>query len=88
MLSLGVALTGIAAPIALSFILGSLTNASTVQCFAAGSALCSTSLGTTFAVLRSSKLTATRLGVVLTSAAMLDDVTVHFSRYLIYVQEP
>jgi len=69
-----VALTGIAAPIALSFVLGSLTDASTVQCFAAGAALCSTSLGTTFAVLRSSKLTATRLGVVLTSAAMLDDV--------------
>ena len=73
-LSLGVALTGIAAPIALSFVLRPLTDASALQCFAAGAALCSTSLGTTFAVLRSSKLTTTRLGVVLTSAAMLDDV--------------
>ena len=74
LLSAGVALTGIAAPIGLSFILKPLVNASSLQCFAAGAALCSTSLGTTFAVLRSSNLASTRLGVVLTSAAMLDDV--------------
>ncbi len=73
-LSLGVATTGICAPIALSFVLGRLVDASPLQCFAAGAALCSTSLGTTFAVLRSSGLSTTRLGVVLTSAAMLDDV--------------
>jgi Kef-type K+ transport system membrane component KefB len=45
-----------------------------VQAFAAGAALCSTSLGTTFTVLGSSGLSASRLGVVLTSAAMMDDV--------------
>ncbi|KAK3933739.1 sodium/hydrogen exchanger family protein [Diplogelasinospora grovesii] len=73
-LSLGVAVTGIAAPIGLSFILGSLAGATNLRCFAAGAALCSTSLGTTLAVLRASGLSATRLGVVLTSAAMLDDV--------------
>lgn len=73
-LSIAVAITGICAPIALSFTLTPLLGASSLQCFAAGAALCSTSLGTTFAVLRASGLTSTRLGVVLTSAAMLDDV--------------
>lgn len=58
----------------MSFILSRLAGASSLQCFAAGAALCSTSLGTTFAVLRASGLSSTRLGVVLTSAAMLDDV--------------
>jgi hypothetical protein len=73
-LSLGVALTGIVLPIGLSYTLQGLLNASPVQAFAAGAALCSTSLGTTFTVLGSSGLAATRLGVVLTSAAMMDDV--------------
>ena len=45
-----------------------------MQAFAAGAALCSTSLGTTFTVLGSSGLSASRLGVVLTSAAMMDDI--------------
>lgn len=45
-----------------------------MQAFAAGAALCSTSLGTTFTVLSASGLSASRLGVVLTSAAMMDDV--------------
>lgn len=45
-----------------------------MQAFAAGAALCSTSLGTTFTVLDTSGLTETRLGVVLSSAAMMDDV--------------
>lgn len=36
--------------------------------------MCSTSLGTTFTVLGSSGLATSRLGVVLTSAAMMDDV--------------
>lgn len=71
---MAVAITGIALPIALSFILGSLTNATSVQAFAAGAALCSTSLGTTFTILSTSKLNATRLGIVLTSAATMDDV--------------
>lgn len=58
----------------LSFILAPLAGASTLQAFAAGAALCSTSLGTTFTLLATSGLSATRLGVVLTSAAMMDDV--------------
>ncbi|KAK2729347.1 sodium/hydrogen exchanger family protein [Colletotrichum kahawae] len=74
LLSTGVAITGIAVPIGLSFTLRSLVGASPLQAFAAGAALCSTSLGTTFTVLGTSGLTTTRLGVVLTSAAMMDDV--------------
>lgn len=73
-LSSAVALTGILAPIALSFVLRGLLPLSPLQCFAAGAALCSTSLGTTFTVLSTSGLTETRLGVVLSSAAMMDDV--------------
>lgn len=68
------ALTGIAVPIGLSYTLQGLLNASPLQAFAAGAALCSTSLGTTFTVLGSSGLSNSRLGVVLTSAAMMDDV--------------
>ncbi|CAO2649417.1 Nn.00g068020.m01.CDS01 [Neocucurbitaria sp. VM-36] len=74
LLSSGVALTGIAAPIGLSYTLQGLLDATPVQAFAAGAALCSTSLGTTFTVLGASGLSASRLGVVLTSAAMMDDV--------------
>lgn len=72
--STGVALTGIAIPIGLSFLLQSLLGATPLQAFASGAALCSTSLGTTFTILRTSGLSSTRLGVVLTSAAMMDDV--------------
>lgn len=68
------AVTGIGFPIGLSYTLQPLLGATTVQAFAAGAALCSTSLGTTFTVLASSGLSSTRLGVVLTSAAMMDDV--------------
>jgi Kef-type K+ transport system membrane component KefB len=74
LLSSGVALTGIAVPIGLSYTLQGLLGATPVQAFAAGAALCSTSLGTTFTVLNASGLSASRLGVVLTSAAMMDDV--------------
>lgn len=74
LLSFGVALTGIAVPIGLSYTLQGLLHATPSQAFAAGAALCSTSLGTTFTVLASSGLSASRLGVVLTSAAMMDDV--------------
>ncbi len=74
LLSLSVAATGIAAPIALSFVLRLLVDASPLQAFAAGAALCSTSLGTAFTVLRTSGLSSTRLGFVLASAAMMDDV--------------
>ncbi|KAJ4366963.1 hypothetical protein N0V83_007493 [Neocucurbitaria cava] len=73
-LSSGVALTGIAVPIGVSYTLQGLLDATPVQAFAAGAALCSTSLGTTFTVLGASGLSASRLGVVLTSAAMMDDV--------------
>lgn len=73
-LSSGVAVTGIVLPIGLSFVLARLMDATPLQCFAAGAALCSTSLGTTFTVLGTSGLTKSRLGVVLTSAAMMDDV--------------
>ncbi|KAF2716947.1 Sodium/hydrogen exchanger [Polychaeton citri CBS 116435] len=74
LLSSAVAVTGIGAPIGLSFILQSFLNISSLQAFAAGAALCSTSLGTTFTILTTSGLTGSRLGVVLTSAAMMDDV--------------
>ncbi|MCJ1403604.1 hypothetical protein MMC11_006827 [Xylographa trunciseda] len=73
-LSTAVALTGIILPIALSFSLQALAGASSLQSFAAGAALCSTSLGTTLTVLTTSGLTNTRLGVILSSAAILDDV--------------
>lgn len=73
-LSLGVAVTGIGLPIGLSFILRYIIDATPLQCFAAGAALCSTSLGTTFTVLSTSGLVQSRLGVVLSSAAMMDDV--------------
>ncbi|CAG9949899.1 unnamed protein product [Clonostachys rosea f. rosea IK726] len=73
-LSSGVALTGIAVPMGFSFLLQSMVGASSLQAFAAGAALCSTSLGTTFTILGTSGLSSTRLGVVLTSAAMMDDV--------------
>ncbi|KAK1915132.1 hypothetical protein P3342_002939 [Pyrenophora teres f. teres] len=74
LLSSAVALTGIALPISLSYTLQGLLDATPVQAFAAGAALCSTSLGTTFTLLASSGLASSRLGVVLTSAAMMDDV--------------
>lgn len=73
-LSICVALTGILLPLGLSYSLLSLASATKLQAFAAGAALCSTSLGTTFNLLKTTDLTSTRLGVVLTSAAMLDDV--------------
>ncbi|KAL2429636.1 hypothetical protein ABEF95_008373 [Exophiala dermatitidis] len=73
-LSSCVAVAGIVLPIAFSFSLLALADASNLQAFAAGAALCSTSLGTTFSILKTTGLTNSRLGTVLTSAAMLDDV--------------
>jgi hypothetical protein len=69
-----VALIGITLPIGMSYVLMGLLGATPVQAFAAGAALCSTSLGTTFTILSTSGLEKSRLGVILTSAAMLDDV--------------
>ncbi|KAG5945003.1 hypothetical protein E4U59_006480 [Claviceps monticola] len=62
-MSMAVAVTGISIPIGLSFVLMRLTNATP-----------STSLGTTFTVLGTSGLTRSRLGVILTTAAMIEDV--------------
>jgi hypothetical protein len=73
-ISLAVALVGIVTPIALSFVLQPLLHATPLQAFAAGAALCSTSLGTTFTLLEASGLTTTRIGSVLSTAAMTDDV--------------
>ena len=74
MLSICVAITGIATPIGLSFILQKLVSASSLQAFAAGAALSATSLGTTFRILSTTNLVSTRLGAVITIAAMLDDI--------------
>ncbi len=81
-LSVAVAATGVIVPIGLSFallasagsFLGTDGSASLLPAFAAGAALCSTSLGTMFSVLQASGLSRTRLGAVLASAALLDDV--------------
>ena len=73
-LSTAVAATGIISPIALSFLLGPISGATPLQCFAAGAALSATSLGTTFTILSTSGFSNTRLGTVLTSAAIIDDV--------------
>ena len=73
-LSVIVAATGIAVPMGLSFVLMSLLSATAFQAFAAGAALSATSLGTTFTILLTTGLMKTRLGVVTTSAAMMDDV--------------
>ncbi|KAJ5993436.1 hypothetical protein N7451_009160 [Penicillium sp. IBT 35674x] len=72
--SVCVAITGIGAPMGLSFILNELVGATSLEAFAAGAALSATSLGTTFTILSTTKLISTRLGTVTTSAAMLDDV--------------
>ncbi|PKY04848.1 putative Na+/H+ antiporter [Aspergillus campestris IBT 28561] len=74
LVSVCVAITGIGAPMGLSFVLKGLVNATALQAFAAGAALSATSLGTTFTILSTTNLIATRLGTVTTSAAMLDDV--------------
>ncbi|KAI0453765.1 Sodium/hydrogen exchanger [Xylaria acuta] len=87
-LSVAVAATGVVVPIALSFALLATpgpflgmtdggddgSSVALLPAFAAGAALCSTSLGTTFSVLQASGLSRTRLGAVLASAALLDDV--------------
>lgn len=82
LLSISVATVGLLMPIALSFLLILLPFESTVgtaypsplAAFSAGASLCSTSLGTTFAILSSANMQKTRTGVVLVGAAMLDDV--------------
>lgn len=73
-LSLIIAFTGITAPIAISFSILGYSNATPVAAFAAGAALCSTSLGTAFTIMSTSKLMLSKVGVLLTSAAMIDDI--------------
>jgi hypothetical protein len=68
------ALTGVATPMALSFVLMRLVDATPLQAFGAGAALCSTSIGTTFTILSTTGLDKSRLGTVLSGAAMMDDV--------------
>lgn len=51
-----VAITGVGVPMGLSFVLMTLLAATPLQAFAAGAALCSTSIGTTFTVLSTTGL--------------------------------
>ncbi|GJJ13228.1 hypothetical protein Clacol_007479 [Clathrus columnatus] len=73
LLSLAVALTGIILPIAFSFILLNF-GTTPLQCFVSGASLSSTSLGTTFTILSNNGLVNSRMGTVLTTAAMFDDI--------------
>jgi Kef-type K+ transport system membrane component KefB len=81
-MSVSVATIGLLAPIALSFTLlifpfsdGTRTLTPTpLAGFSAGAALCSTSLGTTFAILSSVDMQKSRVGTILIGAAMMDDV--------------
>lgn len=74
-LSLAVALTGLLTPILLSLVILHLAfDFTLLQAFAAGAALSTTSLGTTFTVISQAGFGDTRLGAVLTSAAITDDV--------------
>lgn len=73
-LSSVVAATGVILPIALSLLLLHVGYGySLLRAFAAGASLCSTSLGTTLSLLQPS-LRQTRIGSVLMSAALLDDI--------------
>jgi Kef-type K+ transport system membrane component KefB len=76
-LSVALATTGIVLPIALSFVLLELfhpLHISALTAFTAGASLCSTSMGTTYAILSAAKLHSSRVGTVLVTAAMMDDV--------------
>ncbi|PPQ99324.1 hypothetical protein CVT24_009193 [Panaeolus cyanescens] len=69
-----VGLTGVGVPIGFSLILLHFAfDKSLLQAFGAGAALCSTSLGTTLALM-SPQMRKTRVGSVLMSAALLDDI--------------
>jgi Kef-type K+ transport system membrane component KefB len=74
-LSLLVAFTGILCPIGISFAyLKYAYGYSAIEAFAAGASLCSTSMGTTFSVLKSANLSQSKVGTVLISAALIDDI--------------
>ncbi|KAK0717819.1 Cation/H+ exchanger [Lasiosphaeria miniovina] len=73
------ALVGVLTPIALSFaLLYAGFGYGAIEAFIVGTALCSTSLGTTFVVINNASkavdFSQTRIGTVLISAAILDDV--------------
>ncbi|KAG0651460.1 hypothetical protein D0Z07_2055 [Hyphodiscus hymeniophilus] len=81
--SVSVATIGLLMPIALSFLLlvfpfsdstGKTAYPTPLAAFSAGASLCSTSLGTTFAILSAANMQKTRVGIVLVGAAMMDDV--------------
>ncbi|KZV87981.1 Sodium/hydrogen exchanger [Exidia glandulosa HHB12029] len=82
LISILVAFTGITMPIALSSaLLGAGFSYPSLEAFAAGAALSSTSLGTTFFVLQATSkgdktlnLVKTRIGTILVAAALIDDV--------------
>jgi Kef-type K+ transport system membrane component KefB len=79
-LSLFAAATGVLCPIGFSYLLLYLGfGYGAVETFIIGAALSATSLGTTFAVIASASkdvdLSRTRVGAVLVSAAVIDDVT-------------
>ena len=75
LISVAVASTGILFPIGLSMLYLSVgLQHPPIQAFTAGASLSTTSLGTTFSLLRAAKLSDTRLGAVLTWAALEDDV--------------
>jgi Kef-type K+ transport system membrane component KefB len=70
-----VALTGILCPIGISLIyLKFAYGYSSIEAFAAGASLSSTSMGTTYAVLSAANLSQSKVGVVLVSAALIDDI--------------
>ncbi|KAJ7768677.1 Cation/H+ exchanger [Mycena maculata] len=74
LLSCAVALSGMVMPVALSMLLLRFGYGyTTLQSFAAGAALSSTSLGTTLTVLKP-EYRSTRTGTVLLAAALLDDI--------------
>ena len=73
-IALLVAFTGVSLPIALSFSILGYSNATPVAAFAAGAALSSTSLGASFTILLTSGFKQSRVGIILTSAAVLDDI--------------
>lgn len=82
LMSVSIATIGLCLPIGLSFLLlvfpfasDTVTaHPSPLAAFSAGASLCSTSLGTTFAILSAADLQKTQIGIVLVGAAMMDDV--------------
>ncbi|PRP89080.1 hypothetical protein PROFUN_01800 [Planoprotostelium fungivorum] len=74
-LSTCIAAVGIIFPICISILLLHVAFGYTVlQGFAAGAALSSTSLGTTFSILSGANMSKTRMGTALVSAALIDDI--------------